>query len=88
MLARNDDFGDRTNTTIGVVATNATMTKTECFLVAQSAHDGFARALWPVHTAADGDAVVACSVGGVSADLDVVRLLTITAVAQAIRSVA
>lgn len=84
-----DGTDPRTSTTIGVVATNARLTKTECLLVAQSAHDGLARALWPVHTTGDGDAVVACSVGaegGVDADLDVVRMLAVTATAAAIRS--
>jgi L-aminopeptidase/D-esterase-like protein len=82
----------RDSTTIGVVATNAALTKPECLLVAQSAHDGLARALWPVHTTGDGDAVVACAVSGADglagadADLDVVRMLTVTAVAAAIRS--
>jgi L-aminopeptidase/D-esterase-like protein len=74
------------NTTIGVVATNATLTKGDCLLVAQSAHDGMARALEPVHTAVDGDAVVAASVGGVEAPLERVRLLAARATEQAIRA--
>ena len=47
------------STTIGVIATNARLTKGECLLVAQSGHDGLARALEPAHTAFDGDALVA-----------------------------
>jgi L-aminopeptidase/D-esterase-like protein len=78
--------GSGENTTIGVVATNATLTKGDCLLVAQSAHDGMARALEPVHTAVDGDAVVAASVGGVEAPLERVRLLAARATERAIRA--
>jgi L-aminopeptidase/D-esterase-like protein len=75
------------NTTIGVVVTNARLDKTGCLLVAQGGHDGYARALEPVHASVDGDAVVACATGavdGVSADR--VRLLAARAVEAAIRS--
>jgi L-aminopeptidase/D-esterase-like protein len=51
------------NTTIGVVATNATLSKTEATKVAQMAHDGLARAISPVHTPADGDTVFAVATG-------------------------
>jgi L-aminopeptidase/D-esterase-like protein len=51
------------NTTIGVVATNAVLTKAQARKVAQMAHDGFARALSPVHTPADGDAIFALATG-------------------------
>jgi L-aminopeptidase/D-esterase-like protein len=76
------------NTTIGLVATNARLDKVGCFLVAQGAHDGLARALFPPHTRADGDAFVATATGQVEADVDVVRALAIHVVAQAIRSLA
>ncbi len=45
------------NTTIGVIATNATLTKVEATRVAVMAHDGYARAIVPVHTLVDGDAI-------------------------------
>jgi L-aminopeptidase/D-esterase-like protein len=76
------------NTTIGLVATNATLDKVGCNLVAQGAHDGLARSVFPAHTRADGDAFVAAAVGGVAADVDVVRALAVHAVARAIVSVA
>src|SRR5262249_38295611 len=41
------------NTTLGVVATNATLTKTQATKVAEMAHDGFARAIYPSHTMGD-----------------------------------
>jgi L-aminopeptidase/D-esterase-like protein len=47
------------NTTLAVVATNARLTKPQAVRLAQMAHDGFARAIWPVHTPADGDTVFA-----------------------------
>lgn len=75
------------NTTIGVVATNAKLTKVECHLVAQGAHDGFARALFPSHLRSDGDAVVAAATGQHDAEIDVVRTAAIVATEQAIRSV-
>jgi len=74
------------NTTIGLVATNAALDKVGCHLVAQSAHDGLARAVFPAHTRLDGDGFVAAAVGGVDADVDAVRTLAVRAVAAAIRS--
>lgn len=81
-----DPAGPTENTTIGVVATNARLDKVGCLLLAQSAHDGLARVLWPVHATADGDAVVAASVGGgtVDAPVDLVRMLAVEATARAI----
>ena len=52
-----------TATTIAVVATDATLTKAGCQKLAGVAHDGMARALSPVHTPYDGDAVFALSTG-------------------------
>lgn len=74
------------NTTIGVVVTNARLTKLECHLVSQSAHDGLARSLLPAHTRSDGDAIVAASTGTVDAPVAGVRQLAVTVVAEAVRS--
>ena len=76
------DFG---NTTIGVVVTNAKLSKAECHLAAQSGHDGFARALQPAHTAADGDALVVAATGAVDADPSHVRVLVQHVVVSSIR---
>ena len=76
------------NTTVGLVATNATLDKVGCHLVAQGAHDGLARALFPAHTRADGDAFVTAAVGGVAADVDIVRGLAVHVVATAITGLA
>ena len=53
------------NTCIGVVATNARFSKTQMTKVAQMAHDGYARAINPVHTMSDGDTIFAISTGNV-----------------------
>jgi L-aminopeptidase/D-esterase-like protein len=81
-----DDAARFTNTTVGVVATNAILTKGQCHLVAQSAHDGLARALFPAHTQGDGDAMVAAATGAVEAQPWLVRVLAAAAVEEAIRS--
>ncbi|MCV0397097.1 MAG: P1 family peptidase [Rhizobiaceae bacterium] len=51
------------NTTVAVVATDAELTKAEAKRLAISAHDGFARAIWPAHTPADGDLIFALATG-------------------------
>lgn len=76
-----------TNTTIGLVVTNAAVDKVGCHWLAQGAHDGLARSLLPAHTAADGDAVVVAATGAVIADPMHLRLLVQAVVARAIRSV-
>ncbi len=52
-----------TNTTIGIVATDAALTQGQCTRMAIAAHDGFARALLPSHTPMDGDAIFAAATG-------------------------
>jgi L-aminopeptidase/D-esterase-like protein len=74
------------STTIGVVATNATLTKTEVHRVAVQAHDGMARAIRPVHTSFDGDTVFALAVPRVAAGVDLVAFLGEEALAAAIRA--
>ena len=79
-----------TNTTIGVVVTDAQLSKVACHLAAQSGHDGLARALDPVHTAGDGDALVVAATGEVEVPDDghlaapVVRSLAAYAVEAAV----
>jgi putative pantetheine hydrolase len=51
------------NTTVGVVATDATLTKAQCRKLAGIAHDGLARAVDPVHTLFDGDTFFGLSTG-------------------------
>ncbi|OYU99809.1 MAG: hypothetical protein CFE45_11550 [Burkholderiales bacterium PBB5] len=51
-------------TTIGIVATDAVLTKAQTNKLAAMAHDGLARSINPVHTATDGDALFALATGG------------------------
>ncbi len=51
------------NTTVGVVATTANLTKAECSRLATVAHDGLARAIRPVHSMLDGDTIFAVATG-------------------------
>jgi L-aminopeptidase/D-esterase-like protein len=74
----------RTHTTIGVVATNATLTKEEANLVAMMAHDGFARALYPAHTLYDGDALFVLSAGNAASNVNAVGHTASEVVAEAI----
>jgi L-aminopeptidase/D-esterase-like protein len=76
---------DRTHTTLGVVVTNARLDKGACRRVARMAHDGLARAIDPVHTLADGDAIFAVSVGDGTAGATRVGTLAAHAVAMAVR---
>jgi L-aminopeptidase/D-esterase-like protein len=71
-------------TTVGVIATNAILDKTACLRAAQSGHDGLARALDPVHTAGDGDALVVAATGTVVASPEIVRTLAAWVVEQAV----
>jgi L-aminopeptidase/D-esterase-like protein len=72
------------NTTLGIVATNARLTKSAANKVAQMAHDGLARAIEPVHTTVDGDVAFAVSVGDVDAETDVVGAWGARAMQEAI----
>jgi L-aminopeptidase/D-esterase-like protein len=72
------------NTTIGVVATNARLSKAQAGKLASLGMLGFARALSPPHTAFDGDTLFALSVGDHPADLTRLGLVAADAVARAI----
>ena len=56
-------FGTGAATTLGVIATDAVLTKAQANKIAQMAHDGFARSINPVHTMADGDTIFALATG-------------------------
>ena len=72
------------NTTLGIVITNAHFDKSALCKIAGMAHDGYARAINPVHTSADGDSIYAVSVGDVSADRDLVAALGAEVIGEAI----
>lgn len=77
---------DAANTTIGVIATNAPFTKTQMTKIAQMAHDGYARAINPVHTMGDGDTIFAMSTGtaDVKADTSAIGAIAATVMSRAI----
>jgi L-aminopeptidase/D-esterase-like protein len=79
---RDDADGEAlTNTTIGLVATNAKLTKAQAQKMAQMAHDGFARAISPVHTPSDGDTIFALGTGQLETPTNDARLFLIGALA-------
>ena len=62
------------NTTIGVVATNAKLTKAQAHRMALMADDGFARAIFPSHTMGDGDTVFSLATGTWSGEIDITQI--------------
>lgn len=73
------------NSTLGVVATNAGLTKEEANKLAQLAHDGLARVISPVHTMLDGDVIFALSLGKAKANLVSLGVAAEQAVAEAVK---
>ena len=90
MYARTDVVDNKFtgNTTIGVVITNADLKKPALCKIAGMAQDGYARAIRPVHTSADGDSIYAVSVGNetgkIKADQDLVGTLAAEVMSAAI----
>jgi L-aminopeptidase/D-esterase-like protein len=74
----------RSNTVIGVVATNAKLNKAQATKVAQMAQDGIARTIRPAHTMLDGDTIFALSAGARKADVSIVGTFAAEVMAQAI----
>lgn len=72
------------NTTIGVVATNAVLTKPECNKISQIAHNGYAKSINPVHTMVDGDTIFSMATNKVEADINLVGTLAAEVVSMAI----
>ena len=72
------------NTTLGIVVTNAGLNKTQLTKVAGMTHNGYARAIRPVHTNADGDSIYAVSTGDQAGDVNVVGALAAWAMERAI----
>ncbi len=73
------------NTVIGAVATNALLNKVQLTKVAQMAHDGLARTVFPAHTQYDGDTLFALSCGKLEGmEVSLIGALAVLAVEQAI----
>ena len=87
-----------TNTTLGIIVTDAALTKVECLLLAQGAHDGYARAITPPHCRVDGDAVVAAATRALPlaapddprriAQVELLRWMAVRATADALATLA
>ena len=70
---KHEDSGS--NTTLGVVVTNANLDKTQVNRLATVSHDGFASSIWPVHTRSDGDVIFGLATQEVDASIsDVFRI--------------
>jgi L-aminopeptidase/D-esterase-like protein len=78
------DVFSSSNTTIGCIAVNADLTKSEATKVAMMAHDGYARAINPIHTMTDGDTIFCMATGGVKTDPTTVGALAAEVMAEAI----
>lgn len=72
------------NTTIGIVATNGKFNKTELRKIASMTHNGYARAIRPVHTMMDGDTIFSLATNKIKADLNLVGSLGAKVMARAI----
>lgn len=76
--------GPCANTTIGVVLTNARLTKAQATKASSTVHDAYARAIKPVHTSGDGDTVFTFASGEVKADYDTFTILATEAMQGAV----
>jgi L-aminopeptidase/D-esterase-like protein len=72
------------NTTIGIVATNASFTKAEATKLASMAQDGYARTIRPAHSMFDGDTIFAVTTGDIEADLSSVGFLAAQVMERAV----
>jgi L-aminopeptidase/D-esterase-like protein len=79
-------FASHQNTVIGVVATNANLTKEEVNKVAQMSHNGIAATIRPAHTMFDGDTIFALSLGKRKGDVSIIGSFAAVAVGKAILS--
>jgi len=85
LLAGNTAMGFAgTNTTIGVVATNARLSKEQANKLASMAHDGLAQTIQPVHTMMDGDTLFALSAGQLTGDFTAIGAAAVEVTARAV----
>jgi len=77
-------FASSQNTVIGVVATNARLTKEEANKVAQMSHNGLAKTIQPAHTMFDGDTIFCMATGSKKADVNLIGAYAVEAVSAAV----
>jgi len=70
---------------LGVVATNALLTKREAIKVSQMAQTGFAKTISPTHLTSDGDLVITLSTRKLKADINTIGVLAVEALIDAIK---
>jgi L-aminopeptidase/D-esterase-like protein len=75
-----------TNTTVGVVATNARLTGAQANRLASAAHNGLALTIRPCHTMLDGDTLFALSAGSIEAEFNAVMQAAVEATAMAVQN--
>lgn len=85
-IARMPETPGRENTVIGVVATNARLSKAHVNKVAEMAQDGIAQAVRPAHTMYDGDTIFALATGEIAANVSVIGAFAAEVTAMAIRN--
>lgn len=85
-LKYQDRQAEGTQTTVAVIATDAKLDKGQCKRLAIAAHDGFARALWPVHTPLDGDLIFSLATGGSEVVPGLLEQIELSAVAASTMS--
>ena len=78
--------GPSANTTLGVVVTNAALTKAQATHISSVSHDAYARSIFPVHTSMDGDAIFTMSHGCAKASVDMLGIMACEAMQQAIEN--
>ena len=74
------------NTTISCIITNGKLTKAQCTKLAAIAHDGYARAIKPVHTSADGDTIFVMTTAEVEVNFDALGTLATKVISLAIEN--
>jgi len=85
MKGMNNNIGfNMTNTTIGVIATNAILTKAEANKVSQMAHNGLAWTINPIHTMVDGDTIFTMATNEIKADINLIGTMAAEAMAKAV----
>ena len=72
------------NTTITCIVTNGRLAKAQCTKLASIAHDGYARAIKPVHSTADGDTIFVMATGEVDVNFDALAVIATDQVSKAI----
>lgn len=72
------------NTTISCIITNGKLTKAQCTKLASIAHDGYARAISPVHSTVDGDTIFVMATGEVEVNFDALAVIATRQVESAI----